>query len=80
MKHCLTGEMVADILTKPLHGEQFPKLRARIMNCPIDLEPANMPLTPRGDDAQECLEEPGRTRTKEVTWADRVRRGPRARS
>ena len=80
VKHCPTGDMVADILTKPLHGEAFRKLRARIMNCPVDLEPASMPLTPEGDDAQECLEKPGGTRPKGVSWADRVRRGPRARS
>ena len=69
VKHCQTDAMVADLLTKPLHGEKFRKLRARIMNCPVDLEPASTPLTPKGDDAQECVERRG------VSWADRVRRG-----
>ena len=69
VKHCQTDDMVADLLTKPLHGEKFRKLRARIMNCPVDLEPADMPLTPAGDEAQECVERRG------VSWADRVRQG-----
>ena len=68
-KRCSTDGTVADFLTKPLHGEKFRKLRARIMNCPVDLEPADMPLTPAGDEAQECVERRG------VSWADRVRQG-----
>ena len=38
--------MWADINTKPLNGEPYRRLRTKIMNCPIDLEPENMPLTP----------------------------------
>ena len=36
LKYCPTDEMWADILTKPLQGHLFQKLRAVLMNCPID--------------------------------------------
>ena len=82
VKHCGTSDMVADIFTKPLTGEAFRKLRARIMNCPVDLEPEIMPLTPTGDDAQECVDRPGeRAKSRgKVTWADVARRRPAGRT
>ena len=80
VKHCSTDKMWADINTKPLNGEPYRRLRAKIMNCPIDLEPGNMPLTPSsGDEPQECV---GGTEggAKRVSWASVVARRPAARS
>ena len=56
VKHCSTDKMWADINTKPLNGEPYRRLRAKIMNYPIDLEPEIIPLTPpTGDEPQECV-------------------------
>ncbi|EJK61698.1 hypothetical protein THAOC_17766, partial [Thalassiosira oceanica] len=81
VQYCHTGDMLADIFTKPLNGAPFRKLRAAIMNCPVDLAPSNPALRraspPEGP--QECV---GRnagdmttTKTKKVTWAQIVARG-----
>ena len=76
VKHCLTDKMWADINTKPLNGEPYRRLRAKIMNCPIDLEPENMPLTPpTGDEPQECVGRAGGG-AKTVSWASVVARRP----
>jgi hypothetical protein len=84
VKHCGTKDMVADIFTKPLSGEQFRKLRAKIMNCAEDLEPEIMPLTPGGDDAQECVErhegKSGKKKKKTISWADVAGRKPASRA
>ena len=40
VRYCPTAEMTADFYTKPLTGALFLKFRARIMNCPEDLQPA----------------------------------------
>ena len=60
VRHCPTGEMVADFFTKPLQGAQFRKLRARIMNCPVDLPPEPMAAgkgttTAPAQRPQECV-------------------------
>ena len=34
LSHCRTEEMLADLLTKPLQGESFTRLRDRILNLP----------------------------------------------
>jgi len=36
--HCPTGEMWADVLTKPLQGRAFRLMRSKLMNCSIDYE------------------------------------------
>lgn len=36
VEYCPTNEMHADILTKPLHGEQFIKLKQRLLNWSYD--------------------------------------------
>jgi len=36
LKYCLTNDVWADILTKPLQGTKFRQLRAVLMNCPVD--------------------------------------------
>jgi hypothetical protein len=38
LKYCPTKEMWADILTKPLQGALFRKMRAFLMNCPEDYD------------------------------------------
>ena len=38
VKWCSTDKMVADYLTKPLTGERFQRLRAKIMNAPHNQE------------------------------------------
>ena len=61
LKYCPTDEMWADVLTKPLQGLKFCKMRAFLMNCAIDyseeplfiphpvLQPIslNLPMKPR---------------------------------
>jgi len=84
VKHCPTKEMVADIYTKPLNGILFRQLRAKIMNCPVDLEPAPHPakatLTLSDDEPQECVgrggARPGGDRS--VSWSDVARKRTRA--
>ncbi len=34
--HCLTEDMWSDIHIKPLHGESFRKMRAKLMNCKVN--------------------------------------------
>ncbi len=36
LPYCLTEEMWVDVLTKPLQGLKFMKMRAFLMNCPVD--------------------------------------------
>jgi hypothetical protein len=36
LRYCPTEEMWADVLTKPLQGLKFMKMRAFLMNCPVD--------------------------------------------
>ena len=33
---CPAGVMLADVITKPLQGTEFRKLRAQLMNCPME--------------------------------------------
>ena len=61
LKYCPTDEMWADVLTKPLQGSKFYKMRAFLMNCAVDyseeplftprpvLQPisSNLPMKPR---------------------------------
>ena len=61
LKYCPTDNMWADVLTKPLQGSKFSKMRAFLMNCAIDyseeplfiprpvLQPisSNLPMKPR---------------------------------
>ena len=35
--------MIGDLFTKPLQGELFRRLRALVMNCPIDIPPEYPP-------------------------------------
>jgi hypothetical protein len=35
---CLTKEMWADVMTKPLQGMAFRTMRAKLMNCPINYD------------------------------------------
>jgi hypothetical protein len=39
---CPTGEMWADVLTKPLHGMAFRTMEAKLMNCAIDYQDEEM--------------------------------------
>ena len=82
IQHCPTKEMVADIFTKPLSGQLFRELRARVMNCPVDLDPSSPTLlrTESTEGPQECVgssEDGKRTnKTKKgITWAQVVARG-----
>ena len=34
--HCPTGVIWADVLTKPLQGTEFRKIRAQLMNCAME--------------------------------------------
>jgi hypothetical protein len=36
--NCLTHEMWADVMTKPLQGMAFKIMRAELMNCPVNYE------------------------------------------
>ena len=36
VEYCPTGEMLSDILTKPLQGIVFKKMRSMLMNCPVE--------------------------------------------
>ena len=36
VEYCPTGEIWADVLTKPLQGIVFKKMRAMLMNCPVE--------------------------------------------
>ena len=73
--------MLADVFTKPLNEAPFRKLRAAIMNCPINLEPSSpalrQVLLPEGP--QECVGGNAKgtttTKTTKVTWAEVVARG-----
>ena len=84
VKHCHTKEMVADIYMKPLNGELFRQVRAKIMNCPVDLEPAphltKAALTLSNDEPQECVGRggawPGGDRS--VSWSDVAKRRTQA--
>ena len=35
IEFCPTDQMIADYMTKPLHGKKFKKFRQEIMNLPI---------------------------------------------
>ena len=74
VKYCTTKEMVADIFTKPLNGILFRQLRAKIMNCPVNLEPAKATLASHDDELQECVGREGTQRDRKITWADVARR------
>ena len=41
IQYCLTERMWSDILTKPLQGQQFRKMKSMVMNCPMDYEDSN---------------------------------------
>jgi hypothetical protein len=47
LRYCQTEEMWADVLTKPLQGLKFMKMRAFLMNCPVDYseDPPFLPST-----------------------------------
>jgi hypothetical protein len=65
VKHCPTGDMVADHFTKPLQGAQFRKFRAEIQGVPTDVSDLDMGLgqdeiTETGPSPQECVEQPGK--------------------
>jgi hypothetical protein len=42
LKHCPTGEMLADHFTKPLQGALFQKFRAEIQSIPPDINEAEL--------------------------------------
>jgi hypothetical protein len=42
LKHCPTGEMIADHFTKPLQGALFHKFRAEIQGIPVDTNEAEL--------------------------------------
>jgi hypothetical protein len=42
LKHCPTGEMLADHFTKPLQGALFRKFRAEIQGIPVDTNEAGL--------------------------------------
>lgn len=52
IKHKPTADMIADILTKPLQGDLFRRLRAELLNWRAHDEEATVPL-------QECVGEDG---------------------
>jgi uncharacterized protein YeaC (DUF1315 family) len=54
IKYCPTEEMLADILTKPLQGSQFYKLRNRMLN--ICDEPSTTKIHTSFTTSQECVE------------------------
>ena len=74
VKCCPTKEMVADIFTKPLNSELFRQLRARIMNCLVNLEAAKATLTSLDDEPQECVGREGTQGDRKITWADVARK------
>jgi hypothetical protein len=37
VRHCRTEDMIGDFFTKPLQGLHFRRLRALVMNCPVDI-------------------------------------------
>ncbi|EJK77391.1 hypothetical protein THAOC_00781 [Thalassiosira oceanica] len=39
VQHCPTEDMIGDFFTKPVQGELFRRLRAKVMNCPVNLPP-----------------------------------------
>ena len=41
VEHLRTGDMLSDILTKPLQGEQFRKLRSALMNWSFEARPSD---------------------------------------
>ena len=46
VEYCPTGDMLADVLTKPLQGPAFQKMRSKLMNTPeIYVEDATL-ITP----------------------------------
>jgi hypothetical protein len=51
VEYCPTEEMLSDILTKPLQGSQFRKLRARMLNISNDIGTSSTSPT-----SQECVE------------------------
>ncbi len=46
LRYCPTDQMWANVLTKPLHGVKFWKMRAILMNCPIDYSEDRPLLSP----------------------------------
>ena len=36
IKYCPTEQMWSNVLTKPLQGQQFWKIRVMLINCPVD--------------------------------------------
>ena len=45
VKYCLTDEMWADVLTKPLQGQKLRLMHSKFMNCDVDynkLHPGEM--------------------------------------
>ena len=55
VRHCPTEDMIGDFFTKPLQGLLFRRLRALVMNCPVDIPPEYPPpRTPVHGDAGVC--------------------------
>ena len=53
IEYCPTEEMLADFFTKPLQGSLFRRLRALVMNLPMDT-----PLSVTAAGPQECVGTP----------------------
>jgi len=61
---CPTEEMWADVMTKPLQGMAFRKMRAELMNCPVNYK-----------DPEEVIAEDANipiSAAKTVTWKDDI--------
>ena len=56
MEYCPTEDMIADLLTKPVQGAQFRKLRRVMMNLPVDTLTSNSidTLEANSKASQEC--------------------------
>ena len=70
VEYCPTGDMWADIHTKPLQGAAFVKFRELILNLSSGGQEVDTPIVHRS-----VLDKAGKEESARVSWADRVRVG-----